>query len=129
MNVRFIVELTDAERGTLRELLAGGKEGARKLKRAQILLAADERMADEVIAKAVCCGTSTIYRIKRRFVEEGLDVALVDRPRPGGERKLTSHQEALLVAVACSSFSAAGTAPDAAACSAGSTRSGPTTAP
>lgn len=103
MNVRFIVELTDAERETLRDLLAGGKERARKLKRAQILLAADERLADEVIAKAVCCGTSTIYRIKRRFVEEGLDAALVDRPRPGGERKLTSHQEALLVAVACSS--------------------------
>jgi DNA-binding GntR family transcriptional regulator len=78
--LRFIVELTDAERGTLQELLAGGEERARKLKRAQILLATDQRLADETIAQALGCGTSTVYRIKRRFVEEGFDAALVDRP-------------------------------------------------
>ena len=102
MNVRYIVELTDGERVTLQQCLAGGKERARKLKRAQILLAADQRLTDETIAKTIGCGTSTVYRVKRRFVEEGLDAALVDRPRPGGARKLTGREEALLVAVACS---------------------------
>ena len=102
MNVRFIVELTAGEREMLQRQLAGGKEHARKLKRAQILLAADQKMTDETIARSIGCGTSTVYRVKRRFVEEGLDAALVERPRPGGARKLTGREEALLVAVACS---------------------------
>ncbi|MBL9100255.1 MAG: IS630 family transposase [Myxococcales bacterium] len=102
MNVRYTVELTDEEREKLRQLLVGGEERARKIKRAQILLAAEQRVPDETIARTLGCGTSTIYGIKRRLVEEGLEAALVDRPRPGGERKLTGQEEALLVAVACS---------------------------
>ena len=47
-------------------------------------------------------GGSTVYRTKRRFVEGNLEAALNEEPRPGGERKLTGKQEALLVATACS---------------------------
>ena len=101
MNVRYIVELTASEREALRHLLSGGNERARKFRRAQILLAADQGLSDETIATAVGCGTSTVYRTKRRLVEEGLEAALSERPRPGGERKLTGHEEALLIAVAC----------------------------
>ena len=76
---------------------------ARKLKRAQILLAADAGQGDETIATTVVVGGSTVYRTKRRFVEMGLEAALSEEPRPGAERKLTGKEEALLVATACSS--------------------------
>ena len=102
MNIRYRVELSQTERAGLIALLAGGKHAARKLKRAQILLAADAGVDDETIAKSVGVGGSTVYRTKRRFVEGNLEAALNEEPRPGGERKLTGKQEALLVATACS---------------------------
>ena len=103
MNVRYRVELSQSERAELRQLLSGGKQPARKLKRAQILLAADEGVSDEDIAVSVGVGGSTVYRTKRRFVEGNLERALSEEPRPGAERKLTGKEEALLVATACSS--------------------------
>ena len=102
MNIRYRVELSQTERAGLIALLAGGKHAARKLKRAQILLAADAGVDDETIAKSVGGGGSTVYRTKRRLVEGNLEAALNEEPRPGGERKLTGKQEALLVATACS---------------------------
>ena len=103
MNVRYRVTLTQYERNELRALLGGGKHPARKLKRAQILLAADAGVGDEDIAVSVGVGGSTVYRTKRRFVEGNLERALSEEPRPGAERKLTGKEEALLVATACSS--------------------------
>jgi transposase len=81
--------------------LSGGKHAARKLKRAQILLAADAGSSDDEIACTVAVGGSTVYRTKRRFVEGNLERALSEEPRPGAERKLTGKEEALLVATAC----------------------------
>ena len=46
---------------------------------------------------------ATVARAGKRYVEEGLEAAVNDRPRPGRERKLDSKQEAHLVAIACSS--------------------------
>jgi transposase len=86
----------------LRALLSGGKHAARKVKRAQILLAADAGAADAAIATSVGVGGSTVYRTKRRFVLGNLEAALSEEPRPGAARKLTGKQEALLVATACS---------------------------
>ena len=83
-------------------LLSGGKHAARKLTRAQILLAADAGAGDEDIAISVAVGGSTVYRTKRRFVEGNLQAALIEEPRPGAERKLSGKEEALLVATACS---------------------------
>src|SRR3954454_12442720 len=68
MNIRYRVELDEAERAQLTAMLGGGKHGARKLKRAQILLAADAGVGDEEIARVVSVGGSTVYRTKRRFV-------------------------------------------------------------
>src|SRR6202140_1498490 len=102
MNVRYWVELSQAERGELTAMLSKGKRAARKLKRAQILLAADAGCSDEEIARTVAVGGSTVYRTKRRFVEDNLEAALSEEPRPGAERKLTGKEEALLVATACS---------------------------
>ena len=103
MNIRYRVTLTQCERDELGMLLGGGKHPARRLKRAQILLAADAGVGDEDIAAGIGVGGSTVYRTKRRFVEGNLDLALSEAPRPGAERKLTGKEEALLVATACSS--------------------------
>ena len=103
MNVRSRVELSEVERGELRAMLSGGKRAARKLKRAQILPAADAGVADETVATSLDVGVSTVSRVKRRFVEGGVERALDEEPRPGAARKLTGKEEALLVATACAS--------------------------
>ena len=100
MNVRYRVELSQAERDELKAMLGGGKHAARKLKRAQILLAADGGRRDEEIVRTVSVSLSTVSRTKRRFVEGNLERALSEEPRPGAERKLTGKEEALLVATA-----------------------------
>src|ERR1700687_2379215 len=84
MNVRYRVELSQAERCELTAMLSKGKRDPRKLKRAQILLAADAGRGDEEIARTVAVGGSTVYRTKRRFVEGNLGRALGGGPRPGG---------------------------------------------
>src|SRR5262245_51728555 len=101
MNVRYIVELSEEERGVLEAFVAGGKASVRRVKRAQILLAADAGSSDETIANTLSVGTSTVYRTKRRFVEEGFEAALSEEPRAGAARKLSVGEEALLVATAC----------------------------
>jgi len=102
MNVKYRVTLEDSERAELTSLVLGGKGAFRRLKRAQILLAADRGSTDEEIARNVAVGTSTVYRTKQRFVEEGLEHALRELPRPGAARKLGVSDESLLVAIACS---------------------------
>src|SRR6516162_1243328 len=102
MNVRYRVDLTQYERAELEASLSRGKQPARKLKRAQILLAADAGASDEDIAISVGIGGSTVYRTKRRFVLGNLEAALREEPRPGARRKLSGREEALLVATACS---------------------------
>jgi transposase len=102
MNVRYRITLSTEERAQLQLLVQGGKGSVRRIKRAQILLAAANRSSDEQIALNVSVGTSTVFRTKRRFVEEGLEEALREAPRPGARRKLAAVEEALLVATACS---------------------------
>ena len=102
MNVRYRVELSQTEREQLKGLLSGGKHAARKLKRAQILLAADAGAGDDEIAISVGTSGSTVYRTKQHFVLGNLEAALNEAPRPGADRKLAGKQEALLVATACS---------------------------
>ena len=76
MNIRYRVELCPAERDHLIGMLSAGKRAARRLKRAQILLAADAGAGDEEIARTIGVGGSTVYRTKRQFVEVGLEAAL-----------------------------------------------------
>jgi transposase len=102
MNIRYRVVLSAEERAELVALVHGGTTSARRLKRAQILLAADRRSSDEEIARNVAVGTSTVYRTKQRFVEEGLEAALGEASRPGAPRKLDVQDEAILCALACS---------------------------
>jgi transposase len=101
MNVRYRITLTSEEREELRNLVQAGKGRFRRLRRAQILLAASSGSSDVAIAKNLSVGASTVYRTKRRFVEEGLKAALSEEPRPGADRKLAAKEEALLIATAC----------------------------
>jgi len=101
MNVRYLITLTSEEREMLRGMVQAGKGRFRRLKRAQILLAAASGSSDVAIVKNLSVGASTVYRTKRRFVEESLEAALSEEPRPGADRKLTPKDEALLIATAC----------------------------
>lgn len=102
MQKLYVVNLTDEEHTTLRELVRKGTVSARKLTRAHILLQAHDAASDQTIADALHIGRATVERVRKRFVEGNLERALHDAKRPGGKRKLDGKQEALLVATACS---------------------------
>jgi transposase len=99
---RYVVTLTDEERTPWLALTKKGRVAARRLTRAHILLQADRGATQDAIAAALPSGRATVVRICKRFVEEGLEAALRDRPRPGAQRKLDAKQEACLMALACS---------------------------
>lgn len=99
---KYIVELTQDERDELNELTHKGKASARKLNRARILLKADEGWKDKQIVTALDTVVTTVERIRKRFVEGGLEKALKDDPRPGARRKLDGRGEAYLIALTCS---------------------------
>ncbi len=98
---RYRINMTQDEREQLLDIARKGKSSARKVKRSLILCKADEGLTDQQVSQALLVGPSTVGRVRRRFVEEGLDSALKERPRPGQRRKLDGRQEAHLVAVAC----------------------------
>ena len=102
MNIKYKVTLSVCEREELEEITSQGKSSARRIKRAQILLLSDNRAyEDQDISDILAVSTSTIYRVKRAFVEYGLLEALDEGFRSGQPRKLDGNQEALLVAIAC----------------------------
>lgn len=108
MKKKYIVRLSDEERGYLQGLIKSGKAAARKQRNARILLKADvgagqEDLKDEEIAKAVEVGRVTVERTRRRFVEEGFEVAVSGRKSNRVyPRKLDGDGEAHLIATACS---------------------------
>src|SRR4051794_19878859 len=104
---RYRVTLTAQEREGLGAMISRGKADARKLAHARVLLQADAseggpEWTDTRIAEAVRVSVRTIERVRQRFVEEGLEAALLPRPSPRVyTRKLDGEQEAKLVALAC----------------------------
>jgi putative transposase len=98
---KYIVDLTDAERAELLALTTKGTIRARKMKRAQILLKADDGLTDVQIMEALRVSRPCVERVRQRFVAGNLDRALNDNPRPGKQRKLSDRQEARLIAEAC----------------------------
>jgi transposase len=98
---KYIVDLTEEEREQLLQLIRKGNSAARKLARARILRKAAEGLSDAQIAKVLDLGTATVGRVRKRFVEEGLESALQERPRLGQRLKLDGQQQAHLLAVAC----------------------------
>jgi transposase len=102
MAKKYLVTLSDDERKQLVALTKKGRVAARKLTRAHILLQAEAGTADHPIAAALHIGRATVERTRKRCVEEGVEAALSERPRPGGRPKLDGKQAALVVALACS---------------------------
>ena len=100
--VKYKVKLTESERTCLNEVSHRGKPSVRTVKRALALLKADEGLRDREIADVLLINAATVARARKRYVEEGLEAAINDRPRPGRERKLDGKQEAHLIAFACS---------------------------
>ena len=101
----YKVTLDDEERDLLHAMLSSGKAAARKLNHARLLLYADEaadglRRTDQEIAATLGIGLRTVERVRQRFVEEGLDSALVPRPRPRGAYTLDQRVEAQILAIA-----------------------------
>lgn len=99
---KYIVKLKDEERQYLLDLTGKGEIGARRMKRAQILLKADEGLKDMDIMSALNTSRPTVERIRKRFVQGNLEKALQDDPRPGSKTKLDGRKEAQLIALACS---------------------------
>lgn len=99
---KYLVELSPEQRAELESLIRGGKASVRKVKRALVLLATADGHKDEDIAARVRVHRTTVEHLRRRFVEEGLEAALNERPRPGNPRKLDGRQEAYVIALACS---------------------------
>ena len=104
---KYKVTLEAEERQALLELIAAGRAAARKLTHARILLKADAAeggpaWADQRIAEALEVGVATVERVRRRFVEHGLEAALVRKPqdRPSRLAKLDGRAEAHLIALA-----------------------------
>lgn len=107
MKKKYVVTLTEEERRMLQQMLSRGKTAARKLMHARILLKVDTAAGgpgwnDEAIAETLEVGRATVERVRKTFVEEGLDAALDRRkPRRQYRRKLDGDGEAHLVALAC----------------------------
>jgi transposase len=105
---KYHVTLSQEEREQLETIVSNGKNSARKITRARILLKADTGgygpgWKDEDIKEALDVGLNTIASIRKRFVEEGLEAALVNRPSSRTyERILDGDGEARLTTLACS---------------------------
>jgi len=103
MPKKYIVRLTDAERKTLREVVAKLNGSSQKVRRAQILLKADAEgpaWTDANIAEAFDCRTKTVENIRERFVTEGFDITLNGKPRVEPRPKLLDgEQEAKVIAL------------------------------
>ena len=101
------VRLCESELEALQRLTTTGKASARKINRARILLLSNEAddnssKTDEEIATVLGVSTSTVVRVRQRFVKEGFEDSLHEKPRPGQRPKLTGKGEARLIALACS---------------------------
>lgn len=109
MRKLFVVRLQEEERAQLQALIRKGKAAAYKLTHARVLLKADQgksrkRVSDGAVAEALDVSPVTVARLRKRFVEDGLQAALSRKPqaRPSRQRVLDGKGEATLVAVACS---------------------------
>ncbi len=98
----YNVNLTDEQTQYLFDIIGSGKHSARKISHARVLLAASSGQTDDEIVSDIHTSASTVQRVRKRFVKEGLTSALEEKERPGQPRKLSGTDEAVLTAIACS---------------------------
>ena len=106
MSKHRTLSLTDQQREHLDNLIRSGSAPARVQTRARILLHTDRSQADKrpdkEVAVALRVNPATVVRTRKAFLDEGMDTALYDKPRPGAQPKITGDIEAKLVTLACS---------------------------
>ena len=109
MSPRYRITLTEQERKDLEALTKNGKTGAKKFINARALLLCDASPGNPAwtvanVAEALGVTSRTIEHLKKRFVEEGLETALVRKPRVKPPRDIIFDGafEARLIALACS---------------------------
>jgi transposase len=100
------IELSAEERQQLEQLIRTGSTPARTHTRARILLLSNrsqgQKRSDADVASSLLCSIGTVRNVRRRFLSEGLQAALYDKPRPGQKPKVTGDVEARLTMLACS---------------------------
>ena len=99
---KIVVNLKAEERNSLKELLKRGRENARKLTRARILLLKDEGKKESDIAEALHVDVKTVQNISQRYNKEGLEASLNEKPRSGAPTTFDGKQRAKITALACS---------------------------
>jgi putative transposase len=95
------IKLKKSELKFLKNFIRKGQKNARSLTRARILLLAHQGKGDTEIAKTLDVGRYTAFRIRKRYLEEGLQSALVDKPRTGQPEKYSEKHKAEIIAQAC----------------------------
>jgi len=107
--ILYTVTLTQEERDYLHDLSHNGQRAAKTMLNALILLAVDrgeyqsqEKKSEKIIAETLNIGLRTINRLKKEFVEEGLEAALVRKPSPPRRVRYDGDAQARLTALACS---------------------------
>ncbi len=98
----YRVELTPEQRKALRKIVRIGRNKAKVIAHAHILLKSDEGKTDQGIAELLYMDEETVRRTRQRFCNDGMDMALNGKPYPAREPTLTDVQEAYLIALACS---------------------------
>ena len=102
MEKLYRIQLTPEQRKALYKIVRIGRNKAKVITHAHILLKSDEGKTDQEIAELLYIGEETVRRTRQRFCNEGLDMALNGKPYPPPEPTLTDEQEAYLIALACS---------------------------
>ena len=98
---RYRVTLSEEEHDRLEGPSRKRTASVRMVRRAQALLLVAEGKTDEVIAEQIRMSVTTLERLRRRFVEEGLEASLRERPRSGARPKLGPKEQAMVVTLAC----------------------------
>lgn len=96
------IHLPPQERDRLIEFVSRGYHQANETKRAYMLLHSEGGLTDDTIGKLLFCSEDSVRRTRIRYLNEGLDAALEDKPRAGRAPSLNAQQEAYLIALACS---------------------------
>lgn len=101
---QFLVQLSEQDRLRLQKIVRSGKDKARKITRSRILLLADETngKTDEEISDALNVCLATIFNIRRRYCQEGLERAIGEGTRSGQPPKFKGRAAAKITAIACS---------------------------
>lgn len=96
------IQLSTEERRSLKNLFRSGKGANRLQTRARILDLLHREVTPPEIASTLSCGIATVYNVKRRYLAEGLEAALRDKPRSGAPRRISGPARAKITALACS---------------------------